>query len=35
LRLDLRPVTLAEEVEVVAFDRIMDLVRPEPALRPA
>jgi GNAT superfamily N-acetyltransferase len=35
LRLDLRTVTLAEEVEVVAIDRIIDLVRPEPALRPA
>ena len=34
LRLDLRTVvTLTEEVEV-ALDRIMDLVRPEPALRP-
>jgi GNAT superfamily N-acetyltransferase len=34
LRLDLRTVvTLTEEVEV-AFERITDLVRPEPALRP-
>jgi GNAT superfamily N-acetyltransferase len=35
LRLDLpNVVTLTEEVEVVALDRINDLVRPEPALRP-
>lgn len=35
LRLELRTViTLTEEVEV-ALDRIMDAVRPEPALRPA
>jgi GNAT superfamily N-acetyltransferase len=34
LRLDLRTVvTLTEEVEV-AVDRVMDLIRPEPALRP-